>query len=51
VQHYVDLSAYVGVPHLRFGFLAVSAFGNDCHIDDVVFFGSSTLTFLPMVTR
>ncbi len=35
-QHVVDLSAYAGQPDVRLGFLGISAFGNDCHIDDVV---------------
>ncbi|MGQ9599176.1 MAG: choice-of-anchor J domain-containing protein [Anaerolineae bacterium] len=34
-QHTVDLSAYVGQADVRIGFLAISAYGNDCHIDDV----------------
>jgi uncharacterized repeat protein (TIGR01451 family) len=35
-QHVVDLSAYAGQPDVRLGFLGISAYGNDVHIDDVV---------------
>ncbi len=35
-QHTVDLSAYIGQADVRIGFLGISAYGNDCHIDDVV---------------
>ncbi len=34
-QHTVDLSAHAGQTDLRVGFLGVSAYGNDMHIDDV----------------
>lgn len=35
-QHTVDLSAYAGQADVRLGFLGISAYGNDVHIDDVV---------------
>jgi len=34
-EHFVDLSAFVGASDVRIGFLGISAWGNDCHIDDV----------------
>ncbi len=38
-EHTVDLSAYGSQPDLRVGFLGISAYGNDIHIDDVVLGG------------
>ncbi len=38
-QHTVDLSAYASQPDLRVGFLGISAYGNDIHIDDVQLIG------------
>ncbi|MCX7854739.1 MAG: carboxypeptidase-like regulatory domain-containing protein, partial [Anaerolineae bacterium] len=35
-EHVVDLSAYGNQPDLRVGFLGISGYGNDIHIDDVV---------------
>ncbi|MBN2002566.1 MAG: carboxypeptidase regulatory-like domain-containing protein [Anaerolineae bacterium] len=35
-QETVDLSAYEAQPSVLIGFLAISAYGNDIHIDDVV---------------
>jgi hypothetical protein len=35
LQHTVSLSAYMGQTDVRIGFLGISAYGNDCHIDDV----------------
>jgi uncharacterized repeat protein (TIGR01451 family) len=35
-QHTVDLSAYAGQSDVRIGFLGISGWGNDVHIDDVV---------------
>jgi hypothetical protein len=35
-QHIVDISAYVGGT-VKIGFLGISEYGNDCHIDDVRF--------------
>jgi uncharacterized repeat protein (TIGR01451 family) len=35
-QETVDLSAYAGQANVQIGFLGTSAYGNDCHIDDVV---------------
>ena len=35
-EHSVDLSAYSAQPDLRVGFLGISGYGNDIHIDDVV---------------
>ena len=32
----VNLSAYLGQPNVRLGFLATSAYGNDIHLDDVL---------------
>ena len=34
-QYIRDLSPYAGLADVRIGFLGVSAYGNDCHIDDV----------------
>jgi hypothetical protein len=34
-QHAVSLNAYIGQSSVQVGFLGISAFGNDCHIDDV----------------
>jgi hypothetical protein len=33
--HYLDLSAYDGQDNLRIGFLGISEYGNDIHIDDI----------------
>ncbi|MGB9776676.1 MAG: S8 family serine peptidase [Anaerolineae bacterium] len=38
-EHTVDLSAYGSQADLRVGFLGISAYGNDIHIDDVVLGG------------
>jgi hypothetical protein len=38
-EHTVDLSAYSGATNLLVGFLAVSRYGNDIHIDDVIIGG------------
>ena len=38
-EHTVDLSAYSSQPDLRVGFLGISAYGNDIHMDDVVLGG------------
>ena len=38
-EHTVNLSAYSSQPDLRVGFLGISAWGNDIHIDDVVLEG------------
>jgi len=38
-EHTVDLSAYGSQTDLRVGFLGISAWGNDIHIDDVVLGG------------
>ncbi|MCS7283046.1 MAG: S8 family serine peptidase [Anaerolineae bacterium] len=38
-EHVVDLSAYGNQPDLRVGFLGISGYGNDIHIDDVVLGG------------
>lgn len=35
-EHIVDLSAYAGQSDVRIGFLGISGYGNDVHIDDVV---------------
>ena len=35
-QHAVSLSAYIGAASVQVGFLGISAYGNDCHIDDVL---------------
>lgn len=34
-EYVVDLSAYIGQANVFIGFLAIGAYGNDCHIDDV----------------
>lgn len=34
-EHFVDLSAFAGANNVRIGFLGISGYGNDCHIDDV----------------
>ncbi|MBU1879435.1 MAG: hypothetical protein KJ734_10840, partial [Chloroflexi bacterium] len=41
-QHTVDLSAYAGEPAVYIGFLGISAYGNDCHIDDVLVTATET---------
>jgi hypothetical protein len=41
-QHAVDLSALIGAGDFRIGYLGVSAYGNDTHLDDV----SATATTL-----
>jgi len=33
--HTVDLSALIGTGNFQIGYLGVSAYGNDCHLDDV----------------
>jgi subtilisin-like proprotein convertase family protein len=33
--HTVDLSALIGAGNFQIGYLGVSAYGNDCHLDDV----------------
>ena len=35
-QHAVSLNAYIGAVSAQVGFLGISAYGNDCHIDDVL---------------
>ncbi len=35
-QHTIDLSTYIGQPSVMVGILGVSAFGNDCHLDDII---------------
>ncbi len=37
-EHSVDLSAYAGQANVMIGILGVSAYGNDCHIDDISIF-------------
>ncbi len=34
-RHSVDASSYAGLADVRLGFNATSAYGNDCHVDDV----------------
>ncbi len=34
-QHTVSLNAYIGQADVRLAFVGTSAYGNDCHIDDV----------------
>ncbi len=38
-QHTVDLSAYVGQSSVMVGFLGISAYGNDIHLDDITLTG------------
>ena len=64
-KHSVDITSYAGQPDVRLGFNATSAFGNDCHIDDVAVVewtcypcyglwlspGSANITGCPGITR
>ncbi len=43
-QHTVDLSTYAGQPDVRIGFLGISGYGNDVHIDDVLVSAPPTVT-------
>jgi hypothetical protein len=43
-QHTVSLNAYIGLPGVQVGFLGISAFGNDAHLDDVVVSSTSPST-------
>jgi hypothetical protein len=36
LEHTIDLSAYAGLSNLKLGFHGISAYGNDCHMDDIV---------------
>lgn len=46
-QHTYDLSAYTGMNDVRIGFLGISSYGNDCHIDDVTVTGPSAINSNP----
>jgi uncharacterized repeat protein (TIGR01451 family) len=35
LEHSVNISAYIGQPVVYLGLLGISAYGNDCHIDNV----------------
>ncbi|HPS76946.1 MAG TPA: S8 family serine peptidase [Thermoanaerobaculaceae bacterium] len=41
-QHTVDLTSYKGQASVQLGFLGISAYGNDCYIDDVLVVASGT---------
>ncbi|MFN2226716.1 MAG: hypothetical protein ACK2UY_10420, partial [Anaerolineae bacterium] len=41
-QHTVDLGGYVGMSDVMLGFLGISAYGNDVHVDDILFEGHFT---------
>ncbi len=44
-QHTIDLSAYSAQTDLRLGFLGISAYGNDTHIDDIFMGDTPVCTF------
>ena len=46
-QHTYDISAYTGMNDVRIGFLGISSYGNDCHIDDVTVTGPSAINSNP----
>lgn len=49
-QHIVDLSAYAGQSEVRLGFLGISEYGNDVHIDEITVMTSYQL-YLPLVAK
>ncbi|MGV8040272.1 MAG: S8 family serine peptidase [Thermoanaerobaculaceae bacterium] len=44
-QHTVDLTSYKGQSNVQVAFLGISAYGNDCHIDDVTVTATSSVTY------
>ncbi len=44
-QHTVDLTSYKGQANVQLGFLGISGYGNDCHLDDVTVTATSSVTY------
>jgi len=48
-EHSIDISSYIG-QSIYIGFLGISAYGNDCHIDDVeLMYGESGCSMTPCI--
>lgn len=45
----VNLQAFLGQPDLRIGFLGISGFGNDIHLDDIALYRNYYIQFFPIL--
>ena len=45
----VDLQPYLGQPQVRIGFLGISGFGNDIHLDDIALYRDFYKQYFPII--